>query len=357
MFFSKQKYFCSLALLLLVSIAATGCGKDKSPEDYQQQKSNEEFSKMQLVAASASPSRGSVQAPSETHPVEITLNAVLNPVQNGDNTGTSARASLQGSVTIYTNGSPSTGVITSANFLKAQDQDSETTGTINGTISVVLSSSGTNSQAATFSLNGTLHEGRFTGVITPTDRAGQTLTFSSAKDAPLPGGQGSHNPGPGQARSYSGSAIDPNCSGNHHNAGCGAQDRNGNAMIPVGMTVNPAPSSSGYAFVNLFADVKLVNVHLELDGQNIPLPAIEFDQRSHSLSFNGSVSDSSSNTQIIFACNPAGAGYSCSYENVDKAATYEFQVSPGNFVNPPPAPLPTPAPGPSPVPHHPGHHH
>jgi hypothetical protein len=350
MFPTKQNNFRVLAIALLLAFVASGCGKDKSLDDYQQQQSNEEFAKMQAVAV-ATPSNGTITTVNGTYPFNLSMSAVLNPVQNGDNTGTSARASLQGNVTIYTNGVPSSGVITTANFLKAQNQDSETVGTINGTITVVLSSSGSTAQSATFSINGTLTDGQFRGVITPTDRPGIAGTFTVRRDAALPGGQGSHEPSPGQTRSFSGYAADPNCSAGKANC---TPDKGGHYTVFVGMTVNPAPSSSGYAFVNLFADVKLVNVHLQLNTTNIPLPPIEFDQRAGTLSFNGSVAGSSgSSSQIIFACNTAGAGYNCSYENVSQAATYEFRLSPGSSVVPTPAPAPTPDPGQSPVPHHP----
>jgi hypothetical protein len=351
---TKQFPFSALALLAAFSFGLVGCGKDKSLDDYQQTKTNEEFTKIQAVSGTF---RGNLVTQNGTQPVEIITSAVLNPVPNGDNSGTNARATLQGSVTVYNNGEPSSGVITTANFIKAPDQDSDSNGTINGQISVVLSSTGSTSQAATFSLNGTLNNRQFNGVITPTDRSGISGSFTSAKDAPLPRGQSSTSPLPGQTRSYVGASIDPNCEAFHQSRGCKLPDRNGHVMIPVAMTVNASPTSSGYAFVNLFSDVKLVNVHLELDGTNIPLPPVEFDQRQKTLSYNGSVSSGSS--QIIFWCKSAGAGFSCSYENVAQAAVYIFQLNPGSsgFPAPIPAPAPTPDPGFSPVPHHGGNHH
>lgn len=336
----------------MVSVGAAGCGKDKSPDDYQTEQSNIEFSKLQVVAGTFRGNLVTQDGSRSLGAVEIILKPVRNPVPNGDNSGTNARAQLQGSVTVYDNGSPSSGVITSANFIKSDGQDSDTTGTVDGQISVVLNTSGSAAQSASFSINGTMNGGQFNGLITPTDRSGVTGSFTVVKDAPLPTGQHSTNPGnPGQTRSYAGSAIDPNCDGAKRSNACPAPGKNGHVMIPVFMTTNAAPSSSGYAFVNLFADVKLVNVHLEIEGVNIPLPPVEFDQRQNSLSYNGSVSNGSS--QIIFACSGAGSGYNCSYENVAQAATYSFTMMPGTSPAPP---TPDPAPAPNPAPHHGGGH-
>ncbi|MGZ3651871.1 MAG: hypothetical protein ACXWSC_11820 [Bdellovibrionota bacterium] len=364
MFVVKQNRFTLLALSFSLSLLAVGCGKDKSLDDFQQQQTNAEFAKAQAVAGTyrgnltvANPSTGT-----SVLPVEIRLDAVLNPVQNGDNSGTNARASLQGAVTIYNNGVPSTGVISTAGFLRSGDSD--TVGALNGQVSVVLSASGGSTASAAFNINSNINDNSFNGQINITDRSGGSATFAVVKGAPLPHGQGQTNPGgPGQTRSFVGSTIDPNCERGSTNPGfpgnlCPAPDRDGHVLVPVTMTINAAPSSSGYAFVNLFADIKLVNVHLDIDGAIVPLPPVEFDQRQNSLQFNGQVSGSTGSAQTIFACQGNGAGYTCSYEAVSQAKTYNWDARPASGnpnVVPSPAPA-APAPAPTPAPHRPGRH-
>ena len=217
-------------------------------------------------------------------------------------------------------GSRASGVISTASFLSPDDSRN---GSISGRISVPLG--GNNS--ASFSLNGTLLNGNFSGLISPSDRAGSAGRFTLQKGAPLPRGQGEIGPGGGgQLREFSGSFLDRTCEGLGRSNLC----RNpGPVSVPVKMAINSAPANAGFFFVNLFSDVRIVSVQLDLDGVVLPLPSCEFDQRSNSLHFQGLIQGTGgSGSQTTFDCMGRGAGYSCSYRNEAFGATYQFEVSP-----------------------------
>jgi hypothetical protein len=318
MSWSKQSFFACLALALL----ASGC-KDKSLDDYNRDRANAEFTQAQAAAGNW---RGTIvtQAGSgETvSAIEVAMQVVQVPVQNGTNTGNTVRSQIQGAITIKTGDVVSSGVITNASYTPSNDDN--TSGTVSGTVGVPIGAN-----TATFTLAATINGNSMSGTISPSNASGTPGNFRAEREAPLPHvGQGSTDPSlRGGIKYYGGSLENAQCSDPQfrNSIFCRGTD---NGRMPVTLSVNYNPLSAGYAFVNLFVSLKVLAVQVTFGHYVASFPSTELDQRSGVLHFQGT--EPGGTSQSSLNCQPRGPGYSCEYRNEFAGQVFNFDVAPSN---------------------------
>jgi hypothetical protein len=316
----KQNIFTVLAL----SFLAVGCGADKTLDEYNAEKANQELTQNQKAAGSF---RGSLLNQSTGQPmgaVDLELQAPQIPVQNGDNTGTTVRSVLQGTVTVYTAQGFGQGSITSASFTKAKDYtDDLPKGTVSGLVSVTVGT-----QTYSFTIFAGLVGATLTGTITP-NQPGVTGSFSATKGAPLPdAGQGSIDPNaPRGIKLYGGLYSDPNSECRNpqfkNTTYCKGVDPD---HLKVQMSLNFNPANSGVLFDNLFLNEKTVIVDVEMDNHDYAMQGTAYNVGAGTISFNGTLPGDTATT--TFNCNSRGMStFHCTYQNAKLLQPYSFDVT------------------------------
>jgi hypothetical protein len=323
---TKQANF---TLIALAAILASSCGGDKSLDEYQRQESNQNLAQAQVVAGTFRGLLTKQGTSQNMGALEVQLQAVPVPVQDGTGTGSVNRAVIQGNVRIVYGAQETTASLTQGAFLPSDDDVS--IGSVSGSINVNLGSGGAAGSNVAFTLSGTYNHGNFSGTITPTGGVtGTTGSFNLQRDAAMPTvGQGSILPTPDASKYYAGTYANDTCVKYPGNLFCQGADPN---KQPVTMTVNENPSSSGYAFVNLFADIKTYIVQLNFGTLAISLPTAELNTDKKTLTFEGL---SSGNTiPSTLSCQATNSTtYNCSYRSEGFGTTLKFTVQ--QTKNPP----------------------
>ncbi len=319
MYIRIRKIWVGLLPATCIAVSAlliSGCGKDKTLDQFHDQEVNEELSKLQAISGQYRGTITDERTNSAMGLFEIDLNASLQPTNSSDNSKVANQAVLKGGMTLI-NATQSSAALQTAQYYSDDNSDH---GSFSGTLSLV-SRSGTVLMAVTGTINGN----SFTGVITPSDHPGSSGRFTLTKGAPLPhDGQHSTNPGfPDSTLVYKGSYIDSTlekvCRGPHPNPHLCNGHR---GPVALTMTVNKAAASISEAFLNNFLDQKLVEVQIAFgDDHTVALTASELDEKAGTLRFQGVVHGPiDSQTTLICKANN-NAGYHCNYYNGGGAGT------------------------------------
>jgi len=302
------------ASLLLVS----GCGKDKTLDQYHQEKVTADLSRLQAISGQYRGTIVNQRDNSSMGNLEIDLTASLVPTNSTNGTTNSSLAVLQGGLTLI-NAFQSTAALQSAQYYSDDNSDH---GTFSGTIVIPTAKSGN----ATLSISGTIAGNTITGIITPSDRSGPSGTFTATKGAPFPhNGQPQTNPGSTDGTLvYVGSYKDTICDGRNHDSNlC----RGNNGIVNVRMGVNLTAPTVAETFLNNFVDQKTVGVQLSFGDQAIAsLPNAELDQKVGTLRFKDFIQGSISSL-VTLMCQTTNATNHCTFTSGSFGATYTFDLT------------------------------
>lgn len=244
---SKLQIFNSSCLILLLSLGITGCAKDKTIDQYNQEKEAQAKAAADAVSGNYVGTLTNADSGASIGPIQISLHSQEVTTPANGNTSSIRQAKLAGSITIFgTN--PSSVAIQDLSFFPTDNS-------ISGSFPVTVSGSGANKVTSNMYLSGTITGDGFVGTISQTSNFGITGKFETKKDGTMP-----RSPGQGQAGSGSDSKEyvgtgDYNCSL--------PQKRTGTCSTFIKMKiVLVVPTELG--FYNAFSNEKLISIDLTL---------------------------------------------------------------------------------------------
>jgi len=319
-----------IGLLAVIAVIA-GCGKDKTADEYHEQKVQRQVALFQSVSGTYRGALQNAKDGSSMGTIEIDLWPQNTIVSSSDNTTLSSQASLQGRVAIF-NGIESNAVIQSAYYFSP---DYDTNGVFNGTISVPVSgvSGTTNVQLV---VSGSIHGSRFEGTINPTNKVGITGHFTADKNAPLPvdrnapskvGGLDS-----GDILQYSGTFDTPLSQ---------ASKTSGADVDPVTakITIRKAGVTVEENFLNNFMLQKTVSIQVTFSQGPVSIDGISFNSAEMDLQSGRIIAQSSYsgdvNALVSLDCVAVtipgvikNQGWNCTYLSNFNGVSHTFTVSP-----------------------------
>lgn len=304
-----------LTWTLLATLMLSACGKDKSLEDHQKEKAEQEANRLSAVAGNYRGSITSQRTGESMGGFEIQLS--LKKVPNDSSDNSSSKSRLAGSATVYSGGQQTSAVIELADFSSSNEDAAN--GTFSGRLTVPLRNA-----SVQLLINGAIRGDSFTGTITPDSRPGTAANFNLVKGGALNGGQNSTNPNPSRTTIYSGSFKDPNCAPRR---GGRSPCRNGE-IVQVRLRLDRNPQTADEAFLNNFLDSQFVGLQASFDEATLSMPNAELNERGGTIRFQGIVQGSIS-TQASLNCSKLGAGWRCRYASGNFGISYDFDVLPG----------------------------